>query len=112
MSSNEYAFIERNKYDKGHKKICSFLGRILEGESIMWYRTNFNSTSFQNTSFQPIFTPTFTAAEEVHVQQLCGDDDNCRLDYAATRNDAIATATVLTSASNNETSSFVCELIT
>ena len=89
-----------------------FLGRIHEEESIMWYQPNVNSTSFQNTSFQPIFTPTFSAAEEAHAQQLCGDDANCRLDYAATKNDAVAIATAATSASNNETSSFVSEFVT
>ena len=75
----------------------------------MWYEPKTNSTLFQNTTFQPIFIPTFSPEEEAHVQQLCDDDINCRYDYAATRNDAVATATASTSATNEETSSFVCE---
>ena len=76
----------------------------------MWYNPNVNASSFQNISFQPIFTPNFTPAEESHVQQLCGSNANCRLDYAATGNAAIAIATASTISTNNETSSFTSEL--
>ena len=77
----------------------------------MWYKPGVNVALFQNTFFEPIFTPVFTPAEEVYVQQLCGSNANCRLDYAATRNDAVANATALTSLRNSETSSFMCEFL-
>ena len=77
----------------------------------MWYQDNVNASSFQNTSFQPIFTTTFTADEELHVQQLCGDNANCRLDYAATGNEAVANTTHATSETNTRTSSFVGECL-
>ena len=77
----------------------------------MWYKPNVNSSSFQDITFQPIFTPKFTPTEEEHVQNLCGNDANCRLDYAAKRNDALAIATASISVTNHETSSFVCEFV-
>ena len=89
------------------KVIYLSIGRILDDESLMWYAEGISSDDFQDSSFQPIFTPSFTTQEEAHVQQLCGDDSSCRLDYAATRNTDVATASASFNKLNTENRLFL-----
>ena len=82
-------------------------GRTRSGESIMWYPETTSQAAFQNPYFTPVFTPTFTPAEEAKAQAICGSNKDCRLDFAATKNDKVAAATSSSSQTFTATSTFV-----
>jgi non-ribosomal peptide synthetase component F len=66
----------------------------------MYYSDGDSHAAHQQASFVPMFTATFTSqASEQAAHDLCGDDSNCLLDYAATNNAQLA----LTSANNTRT---------
>jgi hypothetical protein len=66
----------------------------------MYYSDGDSHAAHQQPSFVPMFTATFTSeTSEQAARDLCGDDSNCLLDYAATNNAQLA----LTSANNTQT---------
>lgn len=63
----------------------------------MYYEAGKSTSQYQNTSFIPMFTPIFssTTARKA-ATALCGSNTQCLLDYAATGNAEMATATLTT----------------
>lgn len=60
----------------------------------MWYPPGVESSSFQDTTFVPMLTPTFSSlAQQQQAEALCGGSASCLLDYAATGNANLAAAT-------------------
>ena len=69
-------------------------GRVQNDESIMWYPSHVTTEFFQNPLFEPVFEPIFSSeAARLRALDLCGEDENCVLDYATTENSEIAFAT-------------------
>ena len=75
------------------------LGRTKSDESIMFYEAGINHSTYQNPSFLPMFVPQFSSpAEKQEAEAMCGGNEQCLLDYAATGNNQMASATI----ANNE----------
>ena len=71
-----------------------YAGRINTSESIMFYEANTSHSTYQNASFVPMFIPQFSSpADEKTAQAICDNNSQCLLDYAATGNIQLATAT-------------------
>lgn len=78
--------------DRNNPVLCS--GRISQQESIMWYPPGEEPSSFQDTTFVPMQTPTFSSlAQQQQAEALCGGIVSCLLDFAATGNADVAAAT-------------------
>ena len=60
----------------------------------MWYPSRVTTEFFQIPSFIPVFAPSFLSETDRQIAlSLCGNDENCLLDYATTGNVEIALAT-------------------
>ena len=61
----------------------------------MHYNPGTTHSSYQNSSFVPLFAPAFSsAAKEQEAKDVCGSNTQCLLDYSATGNEKLAKATV------------------
>jgi hypothetical protein len=84
-------------------------GRIEASESFMWYPPSAVPSSFQNTSFTPIFQPIFSTPElAAQADALCGGVTTCLLDYAATGNSDVANATAAVFNASSSTAVLLC----
>ncbi len=66
-------------------------------ESLFAYnRPRENLDFFRDTSFVPAFEPVFEDIElEQRADEICGDDQFCRFDIAATKNEDIGMSTMM-----------------
>ena len=70
----------------------------------MFYEVGTSHSTYQNTSFVPMFVPQFSSpAEEQAAQATCGSNAQCLLDYAATGSLQMASATIASSQAINST---------
>ena len=71
----------------------------------MYYETSTSHSTYQDTFFVPMFVPQFSSpTEEQAAQATCGINAQCLLDYAATGNVQMASATITSSQAVNSTS--------
>ncbi len=62
----------------------------------MYNRPNENFEAFRDADFEPLFVPVFDdPALEQRADEICGDDEFCRFDIAATKNEDIGMSTMM-----------------
>ncbi len=77
--------------------MCLFTGILQSAdESLFRYNPGENFATFYTPSFIPMFEPIFTNSTlEQLAREVCGDDENCLFDIAATKTIEIGMATMV-----------------
>jgi hypothetical protein len=80
-----------------HLYSSHFLGIIDNpADSLFTYASGQNWSTFYQPDFTPAFDPIFTSSElETQADMICGDDQFCRFDIAATSRTDIGLSTLL-----------------
>ena len=73
--------------------VCILVGRITDGESLFWYRPGWNTDTYTNKNFQPLFFLNFTSGPDLSV---CNNDLDCEYDVFLTHDRSIGQDTVFT----------------
>ncbi|XP_023931054.1 protein mesh [Lingula anatina] len=67
--------------------------RTSSATTLFTYEIGTNHSTYQNTSFVPLFEVPLSSANTTELYLICGDNDQCIFDYVSTGNTDIAQAT-------------------
>ena len=79
--------------------LVTYIAGIINDASNSLFAYNHPGNSFEgfrDTDFRPAFAPVFDDIElEMKADEICGDDQFCRFDIAATKNEDIGASTMV-----------------